>query len=178
MKYYLFSLILISSLVQAQGVTYNLGRTALDSEIQQWDIAINPGDGKELPQGRGSVVDGEKLYATKCLACHGVDGVGASAPRLVGRNTMGSNWPFASSVWSYINRAMPLYLEGSLSSDEVYALTAFLLHKNGIIPESAELTQANLLDVEMPNKNGYVPPPIDQWEPGMQRLFKIIGPEY
>jgi hypothetical protein len=73
---------------------------------------------------------------------------------------------------------MPLYLEGSLSPDEVYALTAFLLYKNNIIPESSELNQDNLAEVEMPNRNGYVPPPIDQWEPGMPRLFKIIGSEY
>lgn len=174
----LFALLFFSGFVHAQGVTYNLGRPAADDEIQAWDIAINPGDGRELPEGRGTVVDGEKLYATKCLACHGVDGEGANAPRIVGRNTIGSNWPFATSVWSYINRAMPLYLEGTLNPDEVYSLTAFLLHKNGIISESAELDQENLVEVKMPNRNGYVPPPIDQWEPGMPRLFKIIGTEY
>jgi mono/diheme cytochrome c family protein len=178
MHKFLLVLLLIPALAQAQGMTYNLGRSATEDEIRLWDIAINPGDGQELPEGKGSVVDGEKLYATKCLACHGVDGGGAQAPRIVGRNTIGSNWPFATSVWSYINRAMPLYLEGSLSPDEVYALTAFLLYKNNIIPESSELNQDNLAEVEMPNRNGYVPPPIDQWEPGMPRLFKIIGSEY
>jgi S-disulfanyl-L-cysteine oxidoreductase SoxD len=170
----LFTLILAGT-AQAQGITYNLGRAASAEEIRAWDIAINP-EGQELPEGSGNAVTGAPVYLMKCMACHGPDGSGGLAPKLVGRNTVVSNYPFATSLWDYINRAMPLNQEGSLSFDEVYALTAFLLNKGSVIDADIVLSRDNLPEVKMPNRDGYVPPPIDFWEPGMPRIFRIIDP--
>ena len=172
-KYLLFFTISLAGTVQAQGLTYNLGRAPTDAEIQAWDIAIRP-DGLELPTGSGTAKQGALSYSIKCIACHGSEASGAGAPRLVGRNTVVANWPFATSLWNYINRAMPLNMEGSLTNDEVYAITAYLLFKGSVIGEDDILDKESLPKVEMLNKEGYVPPPIDQWEPGMPRLFKIL----
>ena len=174
-KLLLLLTITVAGTVQSQGITYNLGRAPTAEEVKAWDFAINP-EGQELPEGSGNASTGAPLYLMKCLGCHGPDGSGGLAPRLVGRGTVVSNYPFATSLWDYINRAMPLFQEGSLTFDEVYALTAFLLHKGSVIDENFELNQGNLADVEMPNSDGYVSPPIDQWEPGMKRLFRIIDP--
>ncbi|MGY8813786.1 MAG: c-type cytochrome [Gammaproteobacteria bacterium] len=174
-KVIIFFLMLLIGAAHAQGITYNLGRTPTSDEIQMWDFAINP-EGMELPEGNGSAKDGAPIYARKCIACHGNKAVGAAAPALAGRNTVVTNWPFATSLWDYINRAMPLNMEGSLSNNEVYALTAYLLFVGSVIDETYMLNRDNLPNVKMPNSAGYVQPPIDQWEPGMPRLFRIIDP--
>lgn len=161
--------------LQAQGLSYQLGRAPSADEIRAWDIAISP-DGTELPPGSGSAQQGVRLFAMKCAMCHGPAGADGVAPPLVGRNTIPMTWPFATSIWDYINRAMPLYQEGTLKPDEVYALTAFLLFKNGIIGESDVVNRDNLAEVEMPNRNGYQPPPLAEWKPGMPRIFKIVDP--
>jgi cytochrome c len=161
--------------VHAQGISYNLGRPATSDEIQAWDYAIRP-DGAELPDGSGNAVQGAPLYAMKCAGCHGPEGEGAIAPQIVGRRSVMSYWPHATSVWDYIYRAMPLFQEGSLTFDEAYALTAFLLERSSIIDAELMLTKENLADVEMPNRDGYEEPPISQWEPGMRRIFEIIDP--
>ena len=160
---------------QAQSPTYDLGRTPSEKEILAWDIAVGP-EGKELPVGSGTAKEGEALYARKCAACHGPTATEGKAPRLVGRQmrTVGSYWPFATSIWDYISRAMPIYQEGSLSVDEVYSLTAFLLFKNGIIQESDAMDAESLPKVQMPNRNGYQPPPVSEWKPGMHRRFEIL----
>ena len=88
--------------------------------------------------------------------------------------TVGSYWPFATTIWDYINRAMPVFQEGSLSPDEVYALTAFLLYKNGIVQESDVIDAESLPKIQMPNRDGYRPPPVSEWKPGMPRPFQII----
>src|SRR6266404_33615 len=141
----------------AQSPTYGLGKTPTAEEIRAWDIAISP-DGKELPPGNGSPKEGAPLYAQKCASCHGATGSGGRAPQLIrsestsatpapgkeppclspcirGANVMGTHSPYATTIWDYINRGMPFAKEGSLKPDEVYALTAFLLYKNGVIPE-------------------------------------------
>ena len=161
--------------VQAQGLTYNLGRVPTTEEIRAWDIAISP-EGTELPEGRGTAQQGAQLFAMKCAMCHGPAGKEGVAPELVGKNTIPMTWPFATSLWDYINRAMPLYQEGSLKADEVYALTAFLLFKNDIVKEMDVLSRQNLAETKMPNRAGYQPPPLDQWKPGMPRIFKIVNP--
>ncbi len=168
---------------QAQSPTYDLGRTPSEREILAWDIAIGPA-GKELPDGSGTAKDGAPLYARKCAACHGPSGTEGKAPRLVGGigtlntpnrvRTVGSYWPFATTIWDYISRAMPVFQEGSLSADEVYALTAFLLYKNGIIRESDVIDAKSLPKIQMPNRDGYRPPPVSEWKPGMRRPFQII----
>ena len=168
---------------QGQTSTYNLGKTPTAEEIRAWDLAVSPA-GKELLPGKGTVPEGAKLYAQKCAACHGPTGAeGPMAPRLVGgvgtmnsdrpQRTIGSYWPFATSIWDYINRAMPLNQEGTLQPDEVYSLTAFLLYRNGIIPESEVLDAESLPKVRMPNREVYRPPPISEWKPGMPRPFRI-----
>ena len=158
----------------AQSPAFNLGRTPTESEIQAWDISIGP-EGKELPPGSGTAVEGVKIYEQKCLQCHGPKGEQSPTSadvmpglfRLVGGRgtlntptpvrTVGSFWPFATTVWDYINRAMPRFEEGSLSADEVYALTAALLYWNGIIQETDTMDAKTLPKVQMPNRNGFVP---------------------
>ena len=162
----------------AQTPTYRLGRSPSDEEVRAWDIAIGPA-GKELPPGSGSAKEGAKVFAQRCAACHGPTGEGgALGPRLVeGKGTMtaprrvkslGSCWPFATTIWDYINRAMPRGQEGSLPPDEVYAATAYLLYRNGIIQESDVLDAKSLPKVPMPNRNGFIPPE-PAWKPGMRR---------
>lgn len=168
-------LTLAFSHAHAQGLTTQLGKAPTTDEIRAWDYAISP-DGTELPEGRGTAKQGGQIFVTRCAMCHGPDGKDGMAPALVGKNTIPMTWPFATSVWDYINRAMPLYQEGSLKSDEVYALTAFLLFRNGIIGENDELDRNKVPQVNMPNKNGYQPPPLAEWKPGMPRIFKIVEP--
>jgi cytochrome c len=148
----------------AQAPDYNLGKTPTDDEIRAWDISITP-DGKGLPAGSGTAVEGAKLYVRKgCVICHGPDGTGGLAPHLVqtkdlaspsshAEKTIVTFSPFATTLWDFIHRAMPLQRAGTLKPDEVYALTAFLLYKNGIIQE-------------MPNRDGFIPPDVSQYKPG------------
>ena len=163
----------------AQGQTYGLGRTPTDEEIHRWDIAVGP-EGRELPAGKGTAEEGAQVFAQRCSACHGKTGVEGPAKVLVGGRgtiglpnelkTVGSFWPFATTVWDYINRAMPQRQEGSLTPDQVYAVTAFLLFRNGIIQENDVLDAKSLPRVQMPNRNGFYPSePV--WTPGMKRTF-------
>jgi S-disulfanyl-L-cysteine oxidoreductase SoxD len=172
----------------AQSPTFGLGKVPTAEEIKTWDIAISP-DGKELPPGRGSAKEGAPLYAQKCAACHGATGSGGRAPQLIktdpaapatgkeppclspcirGANVMGIHSPYATTIWDYINRGMPFGKEGSLKPDEVYAITAFLLYKNGVIPEDQVLDAKTLPEVKMPNRDGYVLP---EWKHGAARPF-------
>src|SRR5207237_8170063 len=159
-----------------QSPNYGVGKTPTAEEIRAWDIAISP-DGKELPQGSGSAKEGSELYGQKCAACHGKSGYEGRAPQLIkadpaaaaklppclspcirGANVMATHSPYATVIWDYINRGMPFGKEGSLTANEVYALTAFLLYKNGVIPEEQVVDQKNLPQIKMPNENGYVLP--------------------
>jgi len=130
----------------AQTPSYSgVGRTPTAEEVRAWDISVGPA-GKELPPGSGTAKEGAEIFARKCAVCHGdtLEG-GRGGPALVGgegslttlriQRTIGSYWPFATTLWDYINRGMPTTARGSLSANEVYALTAFLLYKNGIIEE-------------------------------------------
>jgi mono/diheme cytochrome c family protein len=159
---------------QAQAPSYHLGRTPTQQEIRAWDISISP-QGEGLPPGSGMAKEGAKIYAERCAECHGKSGTESetsanarrAAPALVGGQgtlntpnpvrTIGSFWPFATTVWDYINRTMPLFAEGSLSADEVYAVTAFLLYRNAIIRESDVMDARTLPKVRMPNRDGFVP---------------------
>jgi len=143
----------------------DLGRPATEAEIAAWDIAVGP-DGAELPPGSGTPEQGRVVYETSCLACHGEEGVGGLQDRLVGGlgsldtdkpvKTIGSFWPYATTVFDYIRRAMPLMAPMSLTDDEVYAVTAYLLHLNGIIAADAVMNAETLPEVEMPNRDGFV----------------------
>jgi cytochrome c len=172
----------------AQSPTYGLGRTPTAEEIGAWDIAIRP-DGKELPPGAGTAKEGAPLYAQKCASCHGRNGYEGRAPQLIkidpsapapanqppclspcirGANVMGIHSPYATTIWDYINRGMPFGKEGSLKPNEVYALTAFLLYKNGVIPEDQVVDTQSLPQIKMPNRDGFVLP---EWKHGMPRPF-------
>ncbi len=175
-----FLMLVVGGAVQAQMPTYGIGRTPTDEEIRAWDISISP-TGEELPPGSGTVQEGELVYQrTGCAACHGAEGKDGIAPRLV-KNDGGPDthpWdlgrilpirsPYATTVWDYINRGMPLNREGTLTPDEVYALTAYLLYLNGVIEEDVVLDRESLPRVEMPNVDAWAPLP--DWQPGMPRL--------
>jgi hypothetical protein len=170
-----------------QSPTYGLGKTPSAEEIRAWDIAISP-TGKELPSGQGTAKEGAALYVRKgCAGCHGATGSGAHAPTLISRrdtqtassvpclapcvndkNSMGVHSPFATTIWDYINRGMPLGKEGTLSPNEVYALTAFLLYKNDVIKEDEVMDAQSLPKVKMPNRDGFALPPA--WQHGTPRL--------
>lgn len=147
---------------------YGFGLPATDVDISAWDIDIDP-TGAGLPPGRGTVQQGAVVYATKCAACHGPTGTEGPKDRLVGGQgslatdhpvkTIGNFWPYATTLYDYIHRAMPLNAPQSLVSDEVYSVVAWLLHQNGIIPASMVIDAQMLPTVKMPNRDGFVPDP-------------------
>ena len=147
--------------------TPNLGRPATPDELAPWDISIGP-DGAGLPAGSGTPRQGEAVYVAKCLACHGEKGAGKPNDALVGGRgtlagdqapikTVGSFWPYATTLFDYVRRAMPLNESKSLSNDEVYAVVAYLLLLNGIIGETETIDAKALAKVRMPNADGFVP---------------------
>jgi cytochrome c5 len=150
----------------------NVGRTPTAQEIQAMDIAVSR-DGKELPPGSGNAKTGARLFQEKCAACHGESQEGsAQAPALVGgkgtltslhpKMTVGSYWPYATTIFDYIRRAMPRYQEGSLKPDEVYSLVAFILYRNEIIKEDDVIDAATLPKIKMPNRDGFIPQNMDE----------------
>jgi S-disulfanyl-L-cysteine oxidoreductase SoxD len=162
----------------AQGPTYGIGRTPTPEQIKALDIAIGP-TGEELPPGKGSAKEGAQVYRTKCAGCHGAQGIGGAAPILKSKDPKNPDlWargrilplraPFATTVWDYINRGMPLNREGTLTPDEVYSLTAYLLFINDVIPEDQALDQQSLPKVKMPIGDSYASLP--DWKPRTKRL--------
>jgi len=144
------------------------GNDATQEEIAGWDIDIAP-DGAGLPEGSGTVAQGREIFAKLGAPCHGANGEGTdAAPALVGgqgtlasdspKKTVGSYWPYATTLYDFIHRAMPATAPQSLKPDEVYALCAFLLHANGIIPDDAVMDQDSLPKVVMPNHDGFTSP--------------------
>lgn len=159
------ALLFLSTTVFAE--TPDLGQPATPEEIALWDISIGP-DGAGLPPGSGTSRQGEAVYAAKCLACHGVKGSGKPNDQLVGGlgtltgdqpavKTVGSFWPYATTLFDYVRRAMPANAPRSLSNDQVYAVCAYVLQLNGIIGESAVMNAQTLAKVQMPNRDGFVP---------------------
>jgi cytochrome c len=146
-------------------VTPNLGIDAKPEQIAGWDISVGP-DGAGLPSGRGTVAMGAAVYEQKCQACHGAKGAGQPNDRLVGGQgtlatgtpvrTIGSYWPYATTIFDYVRRAMPYVQPQSLSNDEVYAVAAYLLNLNGIIGEHDEMNAQTLPSVKMPNRDGFI----------------------
>ena len=142
-----------------------LGRPPTADEVKVADIDVLP-DGRGLPPGSGTAERGRDLYARRCAACHGASGKEGPADILVGGNgslatprplkTVGSFWPYATTLWDYINRSMPYDRPGTLTADEVYAVTAFVLHLNGIVGAGEALTQETLPRVRMPNRDGFI----------------------
>ena len=141
---------------------FGFGRVPSEAEIKARDIAVGP-DGEGLPLGRGTVAAGEQVYKDKCVACHGPTGTEGPRDKLVGEKlpvkTIGSFWPYATTVFDYIRRAQPFDKPGSLTDDEVYALTAWLLFRNQIIAVDQVIDATTLPKVRMPNRGGFVPDP-------------------
>ncbi|WP_187431899.1 hypothetical protein ROLI_041330 [Roseobacter fucihabitans] len=146
--------------------TFGLGRPALPEEIAAWDGDIRP-DGTGLPKGSGDALIGEEIFAEQCAACHGdfAEGIG-NWPKLAGGadtldhddplKTVGSYWPYLTTAYDYIKRSMPYGNAGTLSDDEVYATLAYILYSNDLIPDDFILSDETLLDVEMPNAEGFI----------------------
>ena len=141
---------------------FGFGRTAAAAEIDSVNISIAP-DGRGLPPGSGNALAGQKIFVAKCAACHGETGAEPTPYRLVAAmgdsvraKTIGNYWPYATTVFDYIRRAMPFNAPGSLSNEEVYQLTAFLLYRNGIIDSATVLNAANLPKIVMPARKYYV----------------------
>ena len=144
----------------------NLGKAASPEEIVSWDVSIGP-DGKGLPPSSGTPQQGEQIYVAKCIGCHGEKGAGKPNDRLVGGQellapgqapvkTVGNFWPYATTVFDYVRRAMPLNDPKSLRDEEVYAVVAYILRLNGIIGENETMDARTLPAVRMPNRDGFV----------------------
>jgi S-disulfanyl-L-cysteine oxidoreductase SoxD len=182
---FLLPLLILGACGAAWAQSYGLGTTPTEDEIKALDIAISP-TGKELPPGSGSANQGEALYAQKCAVCHGASGSNGLAPMLIkpqtppanpvkclapcinSNNVLALHSPYATVLWDYINRGMPFGKEGTLKPDEVYAITAYILFKNGVIKEDDVLDAQSLPQVKMPNQNGYALP---EWKHGSPRIF-------
>lgn len=166
-------LCLLSGAAIADPPRFGFGRPATPQEIAAQNIDVHP-DGTGLPPGSGSVEQGAELYASTCAACHGDQGEKPLDPtlRLVGGQgtlatpkavqTVGSYWPYATTLFDYIRRTMPFPAPRSLTADQVYAVTAYLLRLNGIVADGTVLDAATLPQVRMPNRDGFV----DAYEPG------------
>ncbi len=143
----------------------NLGRAVTPDEIATWDTSVMP-DGSGLPAGSGTAAQGAKIYAQKCAACHGENGKGGSATALIPKGpitsinaaekTIGNFWPYATTLFDYIRRAMPWQQPKTLTSDEVYALTAYMLALNKVIGENDAMNATTLPQVRMPNRDGFI----------------------
>lgn len=156
----------------AQPAIFGFGTPADGATIAAWDIDVMP-DGTGLPAGSGTVASGQRIYAAKCAVCHGQEGRGGPNDRLVSRpgegfpsgddpdswssRTIGSYWPYATTLFDYIRRSMPQNMPGSLADDEVYALTAYLLHLNRIVPKDAVIDAETLPAIRMPALGRFVP---------------------
>jgi mono/diheme cytochrome c family protein len=152
--------------------SYELGRAPTPEELAAWDKSVNP-TGKNLPPGQGTVAEGKVVFAAKCSMCHGDEGQGMppAYPQLVGKDptdfgafdtdfkithTIGNYWPYATTLYDYINRAMPLTAPGSLQPAEIYAVVAYLLAANGVIADSAVMNATTLPAVRMPARDRFV----------------------
>src|SRR5437870_8499424 len=157
-----FTIAIGASAAFAQGP--NLGKPLNPAEIAAWDINVLP-DGTGLPPGSGTPADGARIYAAKCAVCHGQEGKGGVNARLVGgepiknmesEKTIANFWPYATTLFDYIRRAMPWRQPRSLTNEEVYALTAYILSLNRIIGENDGMNAQTLPKVRMPNRDGFI----------------------
>ena len=162
------SLIVLAATLAAQSPKYGVGRPATPEQIHKLGSAIAP-DGTGLPEGSGTVAAGRAVYAARCAKCHGEKAEGGVGPVLVGGQgtlntatplkTVGSFWPYATTVWDYTNRAMPFDQPGLLKPAEVYAVVAYILNINGIIGSDQVMDAKSLPKVKMPNRDGFIADP-------------------
>ncbi len=172
--------------VAAEPGYFGYGRIATPEEIAGWDIDVRGDDGAGLPPGRGTVDQGAKVYGEQCAVCHGTFGEGEGRyPKLIGGEgtltgerpepSVGSYWPFAPTLWDYINRAMPLSAPHTLSADDVYAMTAYILNFNNIVPNDFVADRNSLPKVKMPNRDNFIwhdPRPDTAAKPCMKDCIK------
>lgn len=185
-KFFVLALVLVAcSAASAQKTNPDdLGRAPTPEELSKWDYSISP-SGKELPPGKGTAKEGAPIFASKCAVCHGPTGQegGVLAGRIVGPKGTRSGiqaLPFTSTIWDFINRAMPRFNEGTLTHDQVYALTALLLFRAGIIKEDDVMDARSLPEIQMPNRNGFVPSKLEDIgniEKRACRLGQCPGPD-
>jgi cytochrome c len=152
----------------AQSPKYGVGRAPTADEIRQWNISVRP-DGRGLPEGSGTAAAGKETYANRCARCHGANGEGRDSVPLVGGRgslntptplkTVACYWPYATTIFDYVRRAMPYDKPGILTANQVYEVTAYVLFLGGIIPENAVIDARTLPKVQMPNRAGFVPDP-------------------
>jgi len=162
------SIAMASHRALAQSPTYGVGRPATPEEIARIDIEVRP-DGSGLPPGSGTAASGKAVYAARCVTCHGATGKEGPQDILVGGQgslktpkplkTVGSYWPYATTVWDYVHRAMPFDHPGTLTTNDVYSVTAYVLFLNGIVGENDVVDQRTLPAVKMPNRDGFVGDP-------------------
>lgn len=161
----LLALAVVCCAVTAQAAeTPRLGKPITPADITPWDLSIAP-DGTGLPPGRGTVKQGKEIFFEKCSYCHGAEGQGDAADRLVGGQgtlttdkpvkTVGSYWPYATTLFDFIRRAMPLNEPETLTNDQVYAVAAYILAMNKIIPEKTAMDAKSLPKVKMPNQGNF-----------------------
>jgi cytochrome c len=163
-----WTLLLLAPMLAAQSPKYGVGRAPTPEELREWSISIGP-DGAGLPAGRGTAAEAKELYANRCAKCHGDKGQGRDSVPIAGgqgtlRNpkplrTVGSFWPYATTVWDYIHRAMPFDRPGTLTADQVYSLTAYVLYLNDLAKENDVIDARTLPKIQMPNRNGFVKDP-------------------
>jgi S-disulfanyl-L-cysteine oxidoreductase SoxD len=152
----------------ARAAIETIGAPVSAADIAAWNIDVAP-DGHGLPAGSGDVATGARIFAAKCAACHGAKGEGVLGDQLIGGRgtlasakpvrTVGSYWPYATTLFDYIRRAMPYNAPQSLSADEVYAVSAWILNQNGVVADDARLDAHSLAAIRMPNRDGFVPDP-------------------
>ena len=157
-----------TALLVLPAYAFDFGRPANPDEIKLWDIDVRP-DGNGLPDGSGTVGQGKEVFGENCAACHGENGQGGIKDRLVGGQgtlasdkpikTVDSFWPYATTLFDYIHRAMPYQAPGSLSVDDTYAVAAYILSLNGILPADGKLDKETLPKIKMPNRDGFIPEP-------------------
>lgn len=145
---------------------FNIGRTPTAEEIAAWDISVTP-DGEGLPSGSGTAAEGRNIYSVRCTECHGASGREGPHDILVGGQgtlasdtplkTVGSFWPYAPTLWDYINRAMPFETPGTMSPDDVYSTVAYVLFLNELVAEDQLLDATTLPLIKMPNRDGFIP---------------------
>ncbi len=162
------AVLLANAALVAQSPRFGVGRPPTDEDTRVLGIVVAP-DGTGLPAGSGTALKGKDVFAARCSSCHGAMGEGGDGPALVGgqgtlatarpRKTVGSYWPYATTVWDYVNRAMPFNQPGTLSHDEVYAVSAYILYMNNIVGEDQVIDAKSLPLIRMPNRDGFVSDP-------------------
>ena len=177
-KLALFAIVALSRPAAAQ-THFGIGHAVTPAQIASWNIDVAP-DGRNLPAGKGTVSKGRDIYAAQCAACHGAQGEGGIGDKLVGGigslatatpvKTVGSYWPYATTLYDYIRRAMPLAAPQSLSNEDVYAVSGYVLFLNGLVGDDAVIDAKTLGALKMPNRDGFIEDPRpDVKDPGCLR---------